>query len=259
MSATKLTYPALAAAMFLAACSGNSSGPSATGRSVAFQLATRPGAAPAIHGAALTGQEVIAAGSDTMIVTSVQLVLRKIELERAVASPVCDTSGSSGTDDCEELKAGPVLLDLPLGAGALRNFSVALDTGSYSKVKFEIHVPKANKDGAFLAANPGFDGVSVKMTGTFNGTPFTYTSALEVEQEHTFSPPITVTDSTSANLTLFIDLNGWFLNGSATGLIDPATATIGQPNEDVVNSHIESSLNAFEDDNHDGQDDHGGS
>ncbi len=256
MSASKLAYPALTAALFLAACGGNSSGPSGTGRTVAFQLATKPGAPAAIRGAALTGQEIIAAGSDTIVVTGVQLVLRKIELERAVPSAVCDTVASS-SDDCEELKAGPVLLDLPLGAGAQRDFNVAIDTGSYGKVKFEIHVPKANKDAAFLAANPGFDGVSVKMTGTYNGTAFTYTSDLEVEQEHSFVPPITVTDSTGANLTLFIDLNGWFLNQSADGLIDPATALSGQANESAVKNNIEGSLNAFEDDNHDGQDDHG--
>lgn len=257
MSATKYTYTALAAAAFLAACSGSSSGPSGTGRQVAFQLATKPGGA-AIRGAALAGQETIAVGSDTIVVTGVQVVLRKIELERSVPSAVCD-SLAAGSDDCEELKAGPVLLDLPLGAGAARSFNVAIDTGSYGKIKFEIHKPSSSHDAAFLAANPSFDGVSVKMTGTYNGVAFTYTSDLDVEQEHDFVPPISVTDSSGANLTLFVDLNGWFLNGGGTGLIDPATANNGQPNEGEVKSNIEASLNAFEDDNHDGHDDHSGS
>jgi hypothetical protein len=258
MSATKFTYSTLAAAAFLAACSGSSSGPSATGRSLSFQLATKPGTPGAIRGAALAGQEVLAAGSDTIVVSSVQLVLRRIELERSVPAAACD-SLSPSSDDCEDIKSGPVLLDLPLGAGAQRSFSVAIDTGSYSKIKFEIHRPHGGNDAAFLAANPGFDGVSVKMTGTYNGTPFTYTSDLEVEQEHSFAPPLTVTDSTGANLTLFVDLNAWFLNQSATGLIDPATASIGQPNEGEVKSNVEASLNAFEDDNHDGHDDHSSS
>ncbi|MEO8138241.1 MAG: hypothetical protein ABI742_01285 [Gemmatimonadota bacterium] len=257
MSATKYAYSALSAAAFLAACSGSSSGPSSAGRSVAFQLATKPAGA-AIRGAALSGQETIAAGSDTIVVTGVQLVLRRIELERSVPSAVCDSLAAS-SDDCEEMKAGPVLLDLPLGAGALRSFNVAIDTGSYSKIKFEIHRPHGGNDATFIAANPGFDGVSVKMTGTYNGVAFTYTSDLEVEQEHSFVPPITVTDSTGANLTLFVDLNGWFLNQSATGLIDPATALTGQPNEGEVKSNVEASLNAFEDDNHDGHDDHSSS
>jgi hypothetical protein len=257
MTATKFSTAALAAAALLAACS-SSSGPSTTGRTVAFQLATKAGTPGAIHGAALTGQEVLAAGSDTIVVTGVQLVLRRIELERSIPSALCDSLAPS-SDDCEELKAGPVLLDLPLGAGALRTFSVAIDTGSYSKIKFEIHRPHGGNDAAFLAANPGFDGISVKMTGTYNGVAFSYTSDLEVEQEHSFVPPITVTDAAGANLTLFVDLNSWFLNQSATGLIDPATASIGQPNEGEVKSNIEASLNAFEDDNHDGHDDHSSS
>lgn len=256
MSATKYAYSALAVAALLAACSGSSSGPSSAGRTVAFQLATNPAGA-AIRGAALAGQEILTAGTDTIVVTGVQLVLRRIELERAVPSAVCDSLSSD--DDCEEMKAGPVLLDLPLGAGALRSFNVAIDTGSYSKIKFEIHRPHGGNDASFIAANPAFDGVSVMMTGTYNGVAFTYTSDLEVEQEHSFVPPITVTDSTGANLTLFVDLNGWFLNQSASGLIDPATATIGQPNESEVSNNIEASLNAFEDDNHDGHDDHSSS
>lgn len=257
MSPIKFSHSLLASAVLLAACSGGSSGPSSTGRSVSFQLATKAGTPAAIRGAALVGQEVLAAGNDTIVVTGVQLVLRRIELERSVPSAACDSLAPS-SDDCEEIKAGPVLLDLPLGAGAQRSFNVAIDTGTYSKIKFEIHRPEMGNDATFLAANPGFDGVSVKMTGTYNGTAFTYTSGLDVEQEHSFVPPIAVTDAAGANLTLFVDLNSWFLNQSATGLIDPASANKGQQNEGEVKSNIEASLNAFEDDNHDGSDDHGG-
>ena len=256
MNPLRFVTAALAATTVLAACSGDGSGPSGTGRSVAFQLATKPGAPAPIRGAALVGQEILAAGSDTIVVTSVQVVLRKIELERATPSAGCDSLAPSG-DDCEELQAGPVLLDLPLGTGALRTFSVAIDTGSYSKIKFEIHKPSSSNDAAFLAANPGFDGVSIKMVGTWNGTPFTYISDLDVEQEHDFVPPITVTDTTGANLTLLVDLQSWFLNQSANGFIDPATANNGGQFEGEVKSNIEASLNAFEDDDRDGSDDHG--
>jgi hypothetical protein len=256
MNPLRFVTAALAATTVLAACSGEGSGPSGTGRSVAFQLATKPGAPAPIRGAALVGQEILAAGNDTIVVTSVQMVLRKIELERSTPSAVCDSLAPSG-DDCEELKAGPVLLDLPLGTGAERTFSVAIDTGSYSKIKFEIHKPSSGNDAAFLAANPGFDGVSIKMVGTWNGTPFTYMSDLDVEQEHDFVPPITVTETTGANLTLLVDLQSWFLNQAADGLIDPATANNGGQLEGEVKSNIEASLNAFEDDDRDGSDDHG--
>jgi hypothetical protein len=237
-----------AASAFLGACS-SSSGPSSTGRQVAFQLATRTATAAPSNAALLAGQEVIGLGSDTIVLSSVQFVLRKIELQRAVAAPVCDSLTTD--DDCEELKVGPVLLDLPLGAGASRAFNVAIDTGSYGKIKLEIHKPSGSEV-------PGFDGVSIRVVGTYNGTPFTFESDLDAEQEFTFNPPLTVTDSTGAHLTLFVDLAKWFDNGNAgsPGLIDPTSATIGGPNEGVVKNAIEASLNAFEDENHNGEDDH---
>ena len=67
------------------------------------------------------------------------------------------------------------------------------------------------------------------MTGTYNGVAFTYVSNLDVEQEYEFNPPLTVTETTGANVTLFADLGGWFLNQAADGLIDPATRQRRRP------------------------------
>ncbi len=247
---------ALTLAGGLAACS-DSGGPSGTGRQVTFQLATRAGAptsGPALSIAAGTS-ETFALGTDTLVINQVQVVLRKIELERASAT-ACDTLATS--DDCAELEAGPILLDLPLGSGAARAFSIAVDTGTYTKLQFQVHRPESgSRDAAFLQINPDFQGTSIKVSGTFNGTPFIYRSDLDVGQEHSFNPPLSVTDAASAQLTLFVDLSTWFLNGAATGLVDPASALIGQSNEGLVKSNIEASFHAFEDDDRDGRDDHG--
>ena len=40
-------------------------------------------------------------------------------------------------------------------------------------------------------------------------------------------------------------------------LVDPATANADGPNEELVENNIQRSLNVFEDDDHDGEDDHG--
>ncbi|HSB53201.1 MAG TPA: hypothetical protein VLD58_02560 [Gemmatimonadales bacterium] len=249
----KLASAAMLAVVGLTACS-DSGGPSG-GKTVAFQLATRGATAPAVRGPSLlAGTETIALGNDTIVLSSVQVVLRRIELNR-VAGGACD---STTTDDsCEELKAGPVLLDLPLGAGAARTFTVAIDTGSYDKLEFKIHAPETSNDAAFIAQHPDFDGVSIKVIGTYNGTPFTYTSDLDVEQEVELVPPITVTDAAGASLTLFVNLDSWFANQTNDGLINPDSANKGGAAEGEVKSNIETSLNAFEDANHDGEDDHG--
>jgi hypothetical protein len=254
MSAIKFMSAAATAAVLLAGCS-DSSGPAGGGRQVAFQLATSKSPAPAPVAAQLTGQETIGVGNDTIVATGVQVVLREIKLKR-VSALACDTALAH--DDCQELELGPVLLDLPLGAGAQRQFTVAIDTGSYDKIEFEVHKPSSGDDAAFLAANPTFDGVSVRMTGTYNGTPFTYTSDLDVEQEHTFNPSLQVTDLAGANVTLFVDLGSWFTNQAADGLINPGLANKGGAFEGEVKSNIETSFNAFEDHDHNGGDDHAG-
>lgn len=234
------------------AIAGCSSGPDTTPR-VEFALSTHA-TAPAASGlqaAAPFASEVYTdASGDTLSLDSVFVVVRRLELKRTVAV-ACD-SLSSSEDGCEEMKAGPFLLDLPLGTpGAERQFTVAIDTGTYSKVQFEIHKAESG-DAAFLAQHPGYEGVSIRAVGTFNGTPFTYTTGLDVEQEIEFSPPITVTDG-ATTFTLFVDLGTWFKNGAT--LVDPGTAGASGVNESLVHENIQNSFKAFEDDNHDGHDD----
>ena len=171
------------------------------------------------------------ASNNTLAVSSVELVLREVELkpvERAdcdessqatVATPASD--GHDGNDehemndadeDCDELEAGPILVDLPLGS-VERMFEATVPAGTFDELKFQIHKPSADGDAAdqaFLAAHPDFAGISVRVKGTFNGADFTYTSDLNVEQELRFDPPVPVTAGTPAKLTVSLDLSGWF-------------------------------------------------
>jgi hypothetical protein len=252
------TATALAFAAAMAACSG-SAGPSNEAQ-VNFNLATRPAAAATTAALAVVGTpETYTDGTNTLVIDQVQLVLREIELKRTESTVACGESPVG--DACEKLELGPILLDLPLGGagGAARSFSVAVAPGTYDEVEFEIHKP-SDDDGAdatFLQAHPDFDGVSLKVTGTWNGEPFTYTSDLNAEEEIELSPPLVTTESAATDLTLFVDLGRWFRDG-AGNLVDPASAGAGGANESLVKNNIGSTLHAFEDENHDGSDDHGG-
>lgn len=252
------TAAVLAAAAAMSACAD--SGSPSTDAQLNFNLATRA-AAPAVASAmslATAGTpETYTDGTNTLVIDQVQLVLREIELKRAEATTTC--GDSSGGDACEELELGPLLLDLPLGGtgGAARSFSVPVAPGTYDEVEFEIHKPSSSDDAAFVQANPGFAGVSIKVTGTYNGQGFTFTSDLDAEEEIELNPPLVTTESTATDLTLFVDLDRWFRDGSGN-LVDPATANTGNANESLVESNITSTLHAFEDEDHDGSDDHGG-
>jgi hypothetical protein len=259
----------------LAACTADGAGPNGAQGHVRFAVsAQQPTQAPTGADVLLAGDStVLTAGADTLIIRGVDLVLRRIELKPVTdstcegesgdgdgghdLSPADDSSGH-GDDGCDEVKAGPVLVSLPLGATATDAMvEVAAPAGSYDRLEFTIHAPRSPGDSAFLAANPDFDGVSVRVTGTFSqaGTrsDFTFLSAAEARQEAPIDPPIDVVTGGTANITLRFDVSGWFVSGGA--LVDPASANAGGPNEGLVRENIERSVNAFRDDDHDGHDD----
>ena len=259
MNATHRRVGLLLLASGLAACS--STGPSAGGGStVSFNTATRAGTPPSASKASFSTTPTplsITLGANTLDLTDVQLVARHIELQREGKDVTCENDVNH-EQDCEELNVGPVLLDLSLAPGASQSFSVQVPAGTYDKAELHVHRVSSSDtaDAAFLAANPGFDGVSIKVTGTYNGTPFTFTTDLDAEQEIALSPPITTDGSTPASITLFVDVSSWFKTADGTGLVDPATALAGQPNQSLVEDHIKASFEAFEDENHDGESDH---
>ncbi|HEX5632537.1 MAG TPA: hypothetical protein VFX50_04885 [Gemmatimonadales bacterium] len=266
MQRTMTKFATFAAVGILAACGSDSNGSGSDAPVVSLSLAASPASAAAGL-ASLAEPYIITDGSNTLQIDKVELVAREIELKRADRDVVCgeddsntdddsndDSSDDASSDDCEEVEFGPVILDVPLGAGPARAFTVTVAPGSYDELEFEIHKPESSDDAAFIAANPDFEGVSVRVTGAWNGEPFTFTSDLDVEQEQDLVPPLTVELSGSTNVTLFVDLGVWFRDEGGA-LIDPRLANKGETYEGRVKSNIETSLNAFEDADEDGEDD----
>lgn len=266
-----------------AACAGDGSGPNAARGRIALSVSSQqPAAAPGAANVLLAGDStVIAANPDTVIVRSVDLVLRRIKLEPVEVAAcedddveeqdgenndtadVNDTESDEDSEGCEEIKAGPVLVSLPLGTATVEALvDVSAPAGQYNRLQFKIHAPKVPRDSAFLRVNPTFAAVSIRVSGTFShaGTrnDFTYESALEVEQEVTLDPPISVGTGAVASLTLRFDLSGWFAVTGGSGLVDPASANVGGANAELVANNIRRSINAFEDEDEDGHDDHDG-
>jgi len=196
------------------------------------------------------------AQQDTLTITRVALVLREIQLKRQ--QDLTCTSDSSGASNCEEFEIGPQVFELPLDGTVAQAIAISgVPAGIYDRLEFDIHKPDNNSaaDMAFLAAHPEFDQVSIRVEGDFNGTMFVFETDLDAEQEATLMPPLVVdSTTTSTNVTLSVTVDGWFLAADGS-LIDPATAGKGGPNENLVKNNIQQSLNVFDDDNRDGQDD----
>lgn len=257
------TFCVIASTLALAACTEGAGSRGIAPVSVALSSSVSASAPAAAQAG---GSETFTDGTNTLVVSSVEVVLRKVELKRADAAQsagcAMSTSGITASEDGEcgeqddELEAGPALVDLPLG-GIERTFTADVPAGTFDALEFQIHKPSNDGDTAdqdFLKAHPDFAGISIRVKGTFNGTDFTYTSDLEVEQELKFEQPMVVQAGTPASVTIKLDLDGWFRSSGGT-LVDPATAAAGAANESLVRDNIVKSFNAFQDNDEDGMDD----
>lgn len=230
------------AALALGACDSTSS----AREGVSISFSTRAPAAAAVSDApfAIT----VAEGANTLVITKAELVLRELELKLSSTS-TCATG--TVEDSCESIELGPMKIDLPTTDVVASPIATTVPAGTYHEIEFDIRRPGTDPaDVAFVAANPQFNNVSIRVEGTFNGTPFTFTSELDQEVQIDFNPPVTVSEGTN-NVTIAVDLRSWFRNSSGV-LIDPSTASPGQPNESSVTARIKASLRAFEDDDKSG-------
>ena len=251
MHATRSVLLLAPVALLLTAC--NATGPKASQR---INLSATIGSAAQ---ASLSGpaRDVIVVGSGGSVrITSAQVTLSHIKLanDAACSSTTDDdtntASGATDTNegpdanepddnnddhDCEPVRVDPLVVNLPLDGT--------------TKVVLDALVPA----GTYTGVRAKFEGVNV--VGVFtdaNGAdhPFTFTSDAEAELSLDFAAPVTV-DASTTNLTVDVNVASWFTDASGA-VIDPTNAA----NQEAIEHAIRASLRAFEDDNHDGNDDH---
>ena len=236
-------------ALILTLACGDATGPDS--RTISLSFGTRDltpiAVATSSRLSAAQHATTITIGANTVVITKAQLILRDIELEPV---EVGDCSSDTGDDDCKEIKTGPVLVDLPLGAGVSAPITAAIPAGTYKQIEFKLHkLSNDPGDVQFLAANPGLFGASMRVEGTFNGTPFVFTTDQGVERELEFNPPLLV-DASGTNITINVDVSTWFVISGQ--VIDPAQANAGGPYESTVEENIKNSFKGYRDDDRDG-------
>ncbi len=206
---------------------------------------------------------IVGTSSDTMVINKVQLVLGNVKLRRegVTACPdsmtVSSTRGrSSDKGGCSRLDLGPMLLDLPLSGASTSPLAVTVPAGTYHEFEFEIddvstsaNAPQADKD--FLAAHPEFRDVTVKVSGTYKGTAFTFLSKARAEVEFEFEPSLVVQSGVNDNVSIALDLSSWFKSAGGA-LLAPTVA-----NQAAIDQNIMTSFRAFGDRDRDGHEDSG--
>lgn len=240
------------AALSVAACTGTA--PKGA-QPISLSFTTNTSNTPSLASTSTIAAAIqIGSGANSVSITKVQIVLARIEL-----SPSGTCASTSEEDDCDELHVGPQLVDLPVDGSTKVALDALAPAGTYNSLHAKLDAVPAddNEPGgsAFLTAHPDFKGISVQVTGVFtdasNATHnFTFSSEADAEIEAAFSPAVTVGSSTS-NLTVSVDIPSWFKNETG-GVIDPTNTA----NAQQIDRNIRRSFRAFEDDDHDGVDDH---
>lgn len=181
----------------------------------------------------------------------------KADTAKADTAHAEPSPASNDESDCEPVNLGPVLVNLPLDGTTKVILDALVPAGTYTGLRAKLEAVEDDDDGAspFLTAHPNFKGVSVRVVGAFTdagGTahPFTFTSDAEAVVRMEFPTPVTVGAATS-NLTIDVNVASWFKDASGA-VTDPTNSA----NQGAIEKAIRESLRAFEDDDHDGTDDH---
>jgi hypothetical protein len=236
----------LAAAALLAGCSDSV----APGSQVSLSFSGGPAtAAPNVGFSAAAS-----AGAATLVITKAEVVLREIELKRV---EVVDCDVEPEPDGCEKFEVGPVLIDVPLDGTTATAVAIDIDPGLYDELEFDIHKVSGDdeEDAMFVATYPHMADLSIRVEGTFDGVPFTFTTDLNVEQEYDLIPALEITENTgSSNVTVSLGLAQWFLDAGGN-VVNPDTGNKGGENESLIKENIKQAIEAFEDNDRDGEED----
>jgi hypothetical protein len=238
----------------LAACSSDLAGTNRQPVRLSFTTNVTGASAAGIR----MSPDLIVGAAGDLVLTKVQVVVGKIELDQNDQTNCVSEIEASGDDhasvghECEDVSRDPVLIDIPVDAAVHSVINVPLAKGTYTKLEAKLE-PAGDNATAFNAANQKLVGKSVRVEGTYKGTPFVFTSAVRAGLEMEFNPPLVI-DATTQNATVTLDVAKWFLDGSGA-VIDPNTATAGSSALQTIEDNIRRSFHAFEDNNESGVDD----
>jgi hypothetical protein len=204
--------------------------------------------------------DLVVGPGDELVLQKVQLVFARLELDRAgtadcVGNVESDDDHENMGEDCEDVSRNPFLVDVPVDDALHPVINIPLADGTFSQLEAKL-APARTAATDFNAANPNLVGKSVRVEGTFKGTPFVFTSPVRAKLEMEFDPPLVI-DATTKNATVAIDVRKWFLTSSGD-VIDPTQATPGSTGLQQIEQNIRRSFHAFEDDNERGEDHHEG-
>jgi hypothetical protein len=203
------------------------------------QLGFTTGSAPA--GAASLDVAPITKNGHTLDLKQVTLVVERAQLKHQ-NNDACtgdedehDARWSGHSESCASAHIGPALVDLPLDGSVVTLPMDLLPAGTFDEIDFRVSL--------------------VRLVGTFDGNAFDVTLPVDAKTEVEFATPLVVTAGTPTSITINVPVTAWLTNADGS-LVDPRQLLTNQTLAGAVKARIAASFHAFEDENHDGNDDH---
>jgi hypothetical protein len=164
----------------------------------------------------------ITSGGHTIVLNGATMATSEMEL-RGLSSG----SSGSGPGTTSRFETGAQTIVLPVDGGTSREITTNIAAGTYSKFEMAVR--------------------TVRLEGTYDGSPFVVTVAVNDELEMALTPPLVVPDNASPTaVNVALDLQSWFRN-AAGDLIDPRQAATDTTIAAALRSNIRSSFEAQED------------
>lgn len=229
---------AVVAASALVACSESTATRTGGQSQLAFTTSSTTSSSAS---AALASVAPITKNGHTLDLTQVTIVVERAQLKRQ------DTNACAGDDDehdarwsghsesCASVKVGPTFVDLPLDTGIVTLPMDLIPAGTFREIEFRISL--------------------ARIVGTFDGHAFDVTLTVNAKAEVEFQTPLVVTDSTPTSITVNVPIVEWLTNADGS-LVDPRQILSSPIVASAVKARIAATLRAFEDEDHDGREDH---
>ena len=181
-------------------------------------------------------------GGHTLDLTQVTLTIARAELKRSTTDGCAedegdDDHGGSATtmEDCAEVKVGTTSVDLPLNGTLVTLPANALPAGTFRELELRV--------------------ASVRLQGTFDTKTFDVTLPVNARGEIEFATPLVVADGTPTSITVNVPVGSWLVNPDGS-LVDPNAIATNSTLLATIKTRVTASFRAFEDEDHDGRDDH---
>lgn len=161
-------------------------------------------------------QNPVTVGGHVIAVSSIEMRLSELELEG---------------DSIEiEMKRSQVLVALPVNGTVVTPVTATVLPGVYTELEMRVQ--------------------TVRIQGTFDGQPFDVTVPIDEDLKTDIRPPLVVTETTSANLTVAVQMSNWFRNSDGSA-IDLRNITLDSRSR--LKNNINASFDAYEDDDRSGR------